>query len=204
MPVRLAGDVLGHVFDAAVNTERLVLRPFRESDLDDVHALQSDPEVVRYLFWEVRTREESRAWLVDRMAADRLMQDGDAVALAVERREDHRVIGSVNAWWRSVEHSQGEVGFVFARPAQGRGYAGEATTALVDLVFRRLDLHRVFAVTDARNDASAALLRRLGLRQEAHLRHVERFKGDWGDTLIFAVLREEWDAVRSRPQPAAR
>jgi len=199
--VLLADDVPGHVFDAAVDTERLVLRLFQESDLDDVHGFQSDPEVVRYPFWEVRSRELSRAWLAERMAADRLLQEGDAVALAVERRDDQRVIGSVNAWWRSVEHCQGEVGFVFDRTAQGQGYATEATSALIDLVFSRLDLHRVFAVTDARNDASASLLRRLGMRQEAHLRHMELFKGAWGDTLIFAMLRDEWDALRSVPPP---
>jgi RimJ/RimL family protein N-acetyltransferase len=183
----------GHVFDAAVLTDRLALRPFRQGDLDDVHALQSDPEVVRYLYWEVRTREESAAWLGERMASVRLAQEGDGVALAVERLADARVIGSVNVWWRSVEHRQGEIGYVFARAAQGQGYAREATTALMNLVFERLDLHRVYATTDARNEASAALLRRLGMRQEAHLRHSELFKGDWGDTAIFAVLREEWD-----------
>ncbi len=175
-----------------IRTERLLVRAFRESDLDDVHALQSDPEVVRYLYWEVRSREESRAWLQDRIAADRLQDEGDAVAYAVQLLPDGAVIGSVNAWWRSVEHRQGEVGFVLARQAQGHGYAREATSALVDVLFARLGLHRVYATADARNQASTALLRRLGMRQEAHLRHSERFKGEWGDTVVFAVLEDEW------------
>jgi RimJ/RimL family protein N-acetyltransferase len=197
--VRLADAVDAPALDLGepVTTERLVLRAFRESDLDDVHALQSDPEVVRYLYWEVRSREESRDWLRVRMAEYRLESEGDAVAYAVERRSDGRVIGSVNAWWRSAEHRQGEIGFAFARDAQGRGYASEATTALLDVVFERLDLHRVYASTDARNDASAALLRRLGLRQEAHLHEHELFKGEWGDLLVFAVLRSEWDRRRA-------
>lgn len=184
----MTGGALG-----PVETKRLVLRLFREIDLDAVHAFQSDPDVVRYLYWDVRTRDESRAWLQERMAADRLEKDGDALAFAVERREDGRVVGSVNAWWRSVEHKQGEIGFVFAKEAQGQGYATEGATALLDLIFPLLDLHRVYGSTDGRNDASAALMQRLGMRQEAHLRENERFKGEWGDDRIFAILRHEWE-----------
>ena len=180
------------LLDPPLQTGRLVLRAFRESDLDDVHALQSDPEVVRHLYWEVRTRQESADWLAGRIAADRLAADGDAVAYAVERREDGRVLGSVNLWWRSVEHAQGEVGFVLARSAQGRGYGREATAAVLDHAFRVLDLHRVCGRADPRNTASAALMRRLGMCQEAHLRENARFKGGWGDEVVFAVLRHEW------------
>lgn len=200
-PCRREGPVL--VLDRPVPTPRLVLRAFAPGDLDDVHALQSDPDVVRLLPWQVRTREESRAWLDGRIAADRLAAERDAVAYAVQRRDDGRVIGSVNAWWRSVEHAQGEIGFVLARDAQGRGYAYEATAALLDLVFGRLDLHRVHACADARNVASARLMRRLGMRQEAHLRHSEWFKGQWSDLLVFAVLREEWDRHRAAAGPPA-
>jgi RimJ/RimL family protein N-acetyltransferase len=182
-----------------VRTARLLLRLFREGDLADVNAFQSDPEIVRFLYWEARTLDESREWLAGRIAADRLAEEGDAVALAVERRSDGRVIGSVNAWWRSIEHRQAEVGFVISRDAQGQGYAYEATAALLDLLFPLLDLHRVYASTDARNSGSAALLRRLGMRQEAHLRENEWFKGAWGDELIFAILRTEWEQHRRSP-----
>lgn len=177
-----------------VRTERLLLRPFRVEDLDDVHAIQSDPGVVRYLYWDVHTREQSRAWLDVRIAGVRLEQDGDAVAYAVERRSDGRVIGSVNLWWRSVQHRQGEIGFVLAREAQGQGYGREAAAALLDIAFRELDLHRVCGQADPRNAASVALMRRLGMRQEAHLRENEIFKGEWGDLVIHAVLRREWEA----------
>jgi RimJ/RimL family protein N-acetyltransferase len=53
----------------------------------------------------------------------------------------------------------------------------------------------VFGRTDPRNEASAALMRRLGMRQEAHLRENEIFKGAWGDELVFAVLEGEWKAT---------
>jgi len=55
-----------------------------------------------------------------------------------------------------------------------------------------LGLHRVIARVDARNDASARLARRLGMRQEAYLVRNEWFKGEWTDELDFALLEEEW------------
>lgn len=182
-------------------TKRLVIRPFREADVDDVVVMESDPEVIRYLYWEERGREEVLAATRERMRLVSLQRDDDVVVLAVERREDARVIGAMSLWLRSVEHAQGEFGFVFAADCHGKGYARESSEAVLSLAFTQLDLHRVYARTDARNDPSAALMRRLGMRQEAHFVHNERFKGQWGDELVFAVLAEEWYA-RNDSEPA--
>jgi RimJ/RimL family protein N-acetyltransferase len=178
----------------AIETERLVLRPFRQSDVDDVHAIRSRPDVVRYLYGDVRSRQEVDEIVAERATLTSLREDDDALVLAAQRREDGRVIGELTLWLRSAEHRQGEIGFVFHPDVQGRGYAREAATALLHLAFGRLGLHRVFGRTDARNEASAALMRRLGMRQEAHLRQNEIFKGEWGDELVFAVLEDEWRA----------
>jgi RimJ/RimL family protein N-acetyltransferase len=178
--------------DEPLSTERLLLRAFVESDLEAVHALGSDPEVVRYIPWPVRTREQSQQWLADRIVGNRLEKDDDGVVWAVVRRSDERLLGGVNLWWRSIADQQAEVGYVFAREAQGVGYATEAVRAVVDTAFRVLDVHRVYARLDARNEASARLLTRLGMRHEAHLREDGIFKGEWGDTDLYAVLAQEW------------
>lgn len=175
-----------------IETERLILRPFRAGDLDDLHAMRSLPEVVQYLYGEVRTLPESRTMLESRVTDTTLTGDDDVLAIAAERREDGRVIGDLSLWLRSAEHRQGEIGFVFHPDAQGRGYARESAAALLAVAFGQVGLHRVYGRTDGRNDASAGLMRRLGMRQEAHLRQNEIFKGDWGDELIFAILEDEW------------
>lgn len=177
-------------------TERLVLRSFGPHDLDLLHAMQSDPDVIRYVPWPLRSREQSQAWMDERRQQGRLAGEGDAVAWAVARRSDDELIGSVNRWWRSVAHAQGEVGFAFAREAQGHGYAGEATSALLDLAFEALDLHRISGRADARNEPSCRLMARLGMRREAHLHEDEFFKGEWTDTVVYAVLRTEWQSLR--------
>ncbi|HEX3359372.1 MAG TPA: GNAT family protein [Solirubrobacterales bacterium] len=178
--------------ETEIRTERLLLRRFRESDLDRLAAMQALPKVARYLYWEPRSREEVAESLSQRIKTTKLEKDDDWVVLAVERQEDGLLLGDVTIFLRSVEHRQAEVGWVFHPDAGGQGYATEASRAIIDFAFDDLGAHRVFARTDLRNDPSSALCRRLGMRQEAHFRESEIFKGAWGDELVFAVLATEW------------
>jgi RimJ/RimL family protein N-acetyltransferase len=76
---------------SAFETDRLLLRSFRSDDVEDLYAIRSRPEVVRYLYGDVRTRQEVEGAVAQRMSLTRLQYDGDALALAVERRDDGRV-----------------------------------------------------------------------------------------------------------------
>jgi RimJ/RimL family protein N-acetyltransferase len=111
------------------------------------------------------------------------------------------IIGDLVLFWRSREHRAGEIGWVIAPAQSGRGYTTEAARALLGLAFRDMGLHRVTARVDARNEASARLCRRLGMRQEAHLVENEWFKGEWSSELDFAILDREWE--RSEHDPAS-
>ena len=175
-----------------LRTERLVLRALEPGDLDDVAALQSDPGTIRYLPWPLRTREESALWLADRIQSHALEHDGDAVAWAAVRRDDGGFVGVVVLFLRSTEHRTTEVGFVLSPSARGAGYASEAAHALVQLSFDRLDAHRVVARLDPRNDASARVLARLGMTFEGVHRQDALIRGQWSDTAVWAVLRQEW------------
>ncbi|MCT9930112.1 GNAT family N-acetyltransferase [Planotetraspora sp. A-T 1434] len=175
-----------------IETPRLLLRPFAPGDLDDLHSFRSLPEVTRYLYWEPHTREETRAVLEEKIGGSELRVEGRALSVAAESRESGALIGDLSLYWRSREHRQGEIGFVFHPGHQGRGLATEAAREILRLGFDGLGLHRIFGRCDARNTASARLMERLGMRREAHLVENELFKGEWGDELIYAMLRREW------------
>jgi RimJ/RimL family protein N-acetyltransferase len=184
--------------DYPVLTARLVLRPFEAGDLDDLYDIYRRPEVVRYLYWDVRSREEAEEDLQRRISQSRLDEDCRRLALAVVLPRPGRVIGDVTLKWSSREHRQGEVGFSFHPGHRGRGYATEASAALLELGFDGLGLHRIIGRCDARNEASARVLQRLGMRQEAHFVHDEVFKGEWGDQLVYAILEDEWRVRRPK------
>jgi RimJ/RimL family protein N-acetyltransferase len=92
----------------------------------------------------------------------------------------------------SVEQRTGELGYVFHPESHGHGYAAEAAVELVRIGFEELGMHRIIARLDARNTGSINLLKRLGLRQEAHFVRNEYLKGEWTDELVFAMLHDEW------------
>lgn len=176
-----------------IETERLVLRAHRTSDLDDLFAFHSDPEVVRYVPWPVRDRAATEETLQVKLTQTELVAHGQWLVLAVELRSTGAVIGEVLLKWAS--EGQGEVGFALGREHHGRGYAAEAATAMLRLGFDDLGFHRITAVCIEGNTASARLLTRLGMRQEARLVDHVRFKGAWATRLVFAMLEDEWRAV---------
>jgi RimJ/RimL family protein N-acetyltransferase len=184
--------------DYPIVTARLLLRPLDpDQDVDAVHAYQSLPEVCRYIPYEPRTRDQVRERLADPERRRAVIEkEGDALTLAVVVRDTDELIGDVMLFYRSEEHRGGEIGYVFHPAHQGNGYATEAAAAVLDLAFDGLDLHRVTARVDERNHASAAVLRRLGMRQEAVLVENEWFKGEWTNEIDFAILAREWRASR--------
>ncbi|MDX5459092.1 GNAT family N-acetyltransferase [Micromonospora tulbaghiae] len=174
-----------------LTTPRLLLRPVTPGDLDDVHAWQRRPDVVRWMRGaRPRMREESRSSVAAMAAEDALRAEGDCLTLAVVG--DARVIGAVELVWRSRVDSTAELGYVFHPAHGGRGLATEAAGALLDWGFGEFGLHRVMARCHADNEPSARLMARLGMRREA--RHVRsyRFRGEWADQLVYAILADEW------------
>ena len=172
-----------------IRTERLVLRALTVDDLDDHWRLVRDPQVVRYLYEEPMDRADAAAHLEKRLVAE-LPAEGEWVNLAVECEGTY--LGEVGVCLRSADHRQCEVGYVFLPEASGHGYATEATAAMVSLAFSALGAHRVVGRLDERNEASARVLARLGMRREAHLRENEFVKGEWTDELVYAITEEEW------------
>jgi RimJ/RimL family protein N-acetyltransferase len=175
-----------------LETERLVLRPHRMTDLDDLAVFHGDADVVRYVPWPVRDRAATEETLRVKLTQTELVAHGQWLVLAVELRSTGTVIGEVLLKWASDR--QGELGFAFAGPHQGQGYAAEAATAVLRLGFDDLGFHRVTAVVIDDNLASARLLGRLGFRQEARLVDNVHFKGAWATQLVFAMLEDEWRA----------
>jgi RimJ/RimL family protein N-acetyltransferase len=180
-----------------LRTERLDLRPFQEGDVDFLAELQGDPDITRYLYYEPLTPEESAKVLAKRLQNRVLRGDGDLLSLVAVLRETGDRVGEATLFYRSVEHAGGEVGYLVHPAHQRRGYATEMSAEMLRLAFEDLHLHRVVGRLDGRNTASASVLEKLGMRREAHLISNEFVKGEWCDELDYALLADEWAAIRS-------
>jgi RimJ/RimL family protein N-acetyltransferase len=175
-----------------IETERLLLRTFDPGDLEAVMAYYALPEVQRYLDWKARDRIEVKTALIAMCREVALNRPGDTLSLAVERQSDGSMIGQVSLRWHDATAAQAELRFVFSPAFRRQGYAAEAARAAISLGFAEFRFHRVFARCDARNQASARLLKGLGMRLEAHYREHALFQGEWDEELHFAVLDREW------------
>lgn len=178
--------------DLPIETERLSLRYFEKSDLEGVLAYHSLPEVQRYLDWKARDKSECKAALDGMCAQRRLNRPGDTLTLAVERQSDGVLIGQVSLRWTDATAAQSEIRFVFNPLYRQQGYASEAVRASFDLGFDHYGFHRIFARCGAKNQASARLMKKLGMRLEAHYREHALFQGEWDEELHFAILDREW------------
>jgi RimJ/RimL family protein N-acetyltransferase len=180
-------------YSLPIETERLTLRRYVEDDYDDLLKLQTNPDVTRYLLYDVRTPEQVKEALTGRLADVPMDTDGQALTVAVIQRETGRHVGEVVLFMNNVEQRTGEIGYVFHPEFHGQGFAAEAAIQYLRLGFEELGLHRIIARLDARNTGSVNLLKRLGLRQEAHFVQNEYLKNEWTDELVFAMLKDEWD-----------
>jgi RimJ/RimL family protein N-acetyltransferase len=179
-----------------IRTARLLLRPLTDADVDALLSYRGRLDVSRYVPFEPMTREGIEQRLATQWARTELTDEGQALTLGVELARTGELIGDVILFWHSREHSGGEIGYVQHPDHGGHGYATEAAHELLRLGFEELGLHRIIARVDERNEASAKLLRRLGMREEARLVHNELFKGEWSTELDFAMLADEWPAYR--------
>lgn len=138
-------------------TERLILRPARMEDLEDLHAIMSDGRAMRY--WSHAAHagtERTQRYLTGMVAAV-----PEAEEYMVEHRAaPGRVIGKAGCWRAD------EVGYIFHPDVWGRGYAQEALAAILPRAFARSpDLTAISAEVDPRNEASLRLLERLGFER---------------------------------------
>ncbi len=182
-------------------TPRLLLRQFRDSDLEAFLAYRNDPEVARYQGWNVPYACESALEFIAEMKAKQ-PAPGEWLQLALELRssplslgervEGEGLIGDVAFHLMKSDPRQAYLGYSLARAHWGQGYASEAVHALLDYLFGELNLHRVVAECDVENTASQKLLERLGFRREAHLVENIFFKGQYGSEYHYAILQREW------------
>ena len=185
--------------DYPIETERLLLRPIDPvGDVDAIHAYLSREDVCAYIPIEPSTREQvAERYRDPKRSRSVLTEAGQALCLAVVLKETGALIGDVLLMWHSAEHRSAEIGYVFHPDHHGNGYATEAARVLLALGFDGLGLHRITARIEDLNPASGAVLRKLGMRQEAVLVENEWFKGRWSTEIDFAILEQEWRALRS-------
>ncbi len=174
-------------------TDRLLLRGFEESDFAAVHRYASDLEVVRYMDFGPNSEEDTWSF-IQRALASQQAEPRKRFGLAVVLKSEGRLIGTCGIYVSASKDHEAEIGYVLARDFWGRGYGTEAVGALISFGFEQLGLHRIVSTCRPENVASSRVMEKSGMRREGYLREARWQKGEWHDSLLYAILESEWKA----------
>lgn len=174
---------------------RLQLQPFALEHLDGLHALNADPEVMRYISGRAETREETAA-SIERVMV-RWAERGYSW-WSFLRRDNGALIGA--GCIQPLAHQPDnplEIGWRLRRDHWGQGYASEAARRMAAFAFDTLDTPELVAVCHPNNTDSERVMRRLGMRSRGTGTH-------YGTTvLVYGVTRAEWSAQGAGAVPPA-
>lgn len=174
-----------------IETDRLILRPFRQDDLPHIQRYATRSAFYRYITIEEQTPHTVAAFFEKRMA-EQEVDDRTHRTFAVEFKDVGHIVGAVSFSVAKGDDRSGSLGYSLDSDYQGRGLMTEAVHAVLTYGFTTLGIHRIWATADVENTASWRLMERVGMQREGLLRHDKNVRGRWRDSYIYAVLEPEY------------
>jgi len=141
-----------------LETKRLILRPFEEKHIDEIHAMRSDADIMRYIR-EPQSRQESADWV--KLISSRWENEQIGFCAMIEKTSNEFV-----GWcgvWKLKETGEFEIGYATVKKVRGKGLATEAAVSFLDYAFEHLKTEKVVAVAQPENEASRCVMEKLGM-----------------------------------------
>jgi RimJ/RimL family protein N-acetyltransferase len=176
-----------------IETKRLMLRKFKDSDAETFFRYRTNPEVALYQGegWVNYKFEQAVEFVKEQMNAEPGIPD-TWFQIAIELKDNRSLIGDCAIHTLSHDENQVEIGFTLSPMYQNKGFGAETVKYLLEYIFNVLNKHRVIAISDVRNRNSIKLLEKIGMRKEGHFIKNAWNKGEYTDEYLFALLKEEW------------
>ena len=176
-----------------LETTRLLLRPFRTSDADDVQRLAGDRGVADTTLNIPHPYEDGMAekWILNHRD---WFERREQAVFSITLRSDGTLLGAIGLRI-TPDDQRAELGYWIGKPYWGQGYCTEASRAILDFGFEHLELNRICAHHFARNAASGRVMQKLGMTHEGHLRqHVKKWDA-FEDLELYGILRSLWQPI---------
>ena len=170
-----------------LETERLILREITKEDTEGIFACFSNDDVTRYYGQETLQNLKQAEDIIEFFRKN--YHDNRGIRLAIERKEDKGIIGTIgfNAWL--PKHKRAEIGYELHPNHWRKGYASEAVLEILSYGFEVMELTRIGAVVFKENEASQNLLTKLGFQEEGILKKYMYQNGVAHDTYVYSLLK---------------
>ena len=175
-----------------MQTPRLLIRNFKETDLASFVAYRNDTEVAKYQSWKVPYTLEMGSRFIQQMKDMNAPKQGSWMQVALALKESDELIGDLGFFINQTDIRQATIGFSIARAQWRKGFATEAILQVLNYLFFDIDLHRIVANCDVENIASYRTLEKMGFRREAHF--IESFLANevYQSEYHYGMLQREW------------
>jgi ribosomal-protein-alanine N-acetyltransferase len=171
-----------------LETKRLMLRRIMSDDVDEVFALRSDPETMRYIPRPLaKTKQDALDFL---KTINKGLEDNEFINWAICFKDDPKLIGMICLIRFQPENFRTEVGYILSPSYRKLGVMTEALDAVIDYAFGRLKFHSLEAVIDRENLASEAVLLRKEFMKEAHFKECRYWNGEFLDDVVYSLLNK--------------
>jgi len=188
------GIQVGATLPIPMKTSRLLLRRLASPDSGDLLELNADDESFRYIDWNPVEEQEVEDWLAKDQST-RLTENGAPLRLGIETLEHPKVVGLISLYFTNEDRRQMSFSAMMNCAHRRRGFGTEAIRGAMNFAFTGLKIHRLSASCDSRNIGALRMLDKAGLRREGQSIKAEFRKGEWVDTVWFALLREEYESI---------
>lgn len=169
-----------------LETERLLLRRIDANDVNEIFALRSNPETMKYIPRPlVKTNEDALEHIA---MIDAKIENNEGINWGIVLKNDPKIIGIIGHYRIKPENFRAEIGYMLLPEFNGKGIISEAVKEVVNYGFNVMKLHSIEAIIDPENLGSEKVLQKSGFVKEAHLKENEFYEGRFLDTVIYSLL----------------
>lgn len=182
---------MNHKGTVTLETERLILRRFTLDDAEDAFRnWESSEKVTRYLTWEpYKNIDDLKDYI--RYVID-CCEKPDHYDWVIELKGLGQVIGSIGVIWEREDIAACEIGYCLGDAFWGKGIMPEALKEVIRFLFNEVGMNRIQATHDANNPKSGRVMEKCGLKYEGTMRQASRNNQGICDSVMRAILREDY------------
>lgn len=188
MRVNFISKLFAHV--PTLETERLLFREVKRSDLYDIHEYSANPKTSQYLLWEPHASIEFTREFIEIVISK--YKSGEYNDWAIIYKEHNKMIGTCGFTRIDEENNVVEIGYVINPNYWGLGIATEAVEKIIEFAFAELQANRVEAKFIFGNEASLAVMKKVGMKFEGYQREAMLVKGRYKTIGTASILKSEY------------
>lgn len=191
VPRLKGGGRMNHIGTKTLETERLILRKFKDEDASDLfNNWANDSNVTKYLTWPTHENLDTSKYVIGLWLNE--YSNSDHYNWCIELKEDGQAIGSISVVSIDENVEAVEIGYCIGKEYWDKGIVTEAFSSIIKFLFEEVDVKRIVAKHDTNNPASGAVMKKCGLKFEGVNRKAGKNNTGICDMAVYSILKEEY------------